>query len=55
MQLTEIEGIGIKRAKNLLKHFGDINKIATASVDELKSVQGMTAKCAENIYNAYHN
>jgi len=55
MQLTEIEGIGTKRAKSLIKHFGDINKIATASVDELKNVQGITTKCAESIYNFYHN
>ena len=55
MQLTEIEGIGPKRAKSLIKHFGDINKIATASVDELKEVEGITEKCAGSIYAFYHN
>ncbi len=55
MQLTEIEGVGQTRAKNLFKHFGDINKIATASVDELLEVQGITNKCAQSIYNYYHN
>lgn len=55
MQLTEIEGIGQTRAKNLIKHFGDINKIATASVAQLTEAEGITQKCAENIYNFYHN
>lgn len=55
MQLTEIEGIGSKRAKNLLKHFGNINAIATASIDELNKVDGITKKCAENVYKFYHN
>lgn len=55
MQLTEIEGVGVKRAKSLLKCFGDINKIATASVEELMSAEGITKKCAESIYSFYHN
>ncbi len=54
MQLTEIEGVGVKRAKSLLKHFGDINKIATASVEELMNAEGITKKCAESIYAFYH-
>ena len=55
MQLTEIEGVGPNRAKSLLKHFGDINKIAVASVDELKQVDKITQSCAQSIYNYYHN
>lgn len=54
MQLTEIDGIGQKRAGNLLKYFGNINRIATASVDELKKVDGITGACAEKIYDFYH-
>lgn len=54
MQLTEIEGIGKTRATALLKHFGDINKIATASVDDLKSVKGITSANAKSIYDFYH-
>lgn len=53
-QLIEIEGVGQKRAQNLIKHFKDINEIATASIDELQKVSGITKKCAENIYNYYH-
>ncbi len=54
-QLTEIEGVGSKRAQNLIKHFKDINKIATATIEELQSVAGITKKCAESIYNYYRN
>ncbi|MBQ7128605.1 MAG: helix-hairpin-helix domain-containing protein, partial [Clostridia bacterium] len=53
MQLTDIEGVGKKRAENLIKYFKDINKIATADKEELLKVQGITDKIAENIYDFY--
>ncbi len=53
MQLTDIEGIGKKRAESLIKHFKDINKIATAEIDELLQVKGITKSTAEKIYNYY--
>jgi excinuclease ABC subunit C len=37
-QLDAIPGIGPVRRKALLKHFGSIDKIRTASIDELTSV-----------------
>ncbi len=55
MQLTEIEGIGPKKAKSLIDYFKDINKIATASVDELMNVSGINENNAKNIYEFYHN
>ena len=55
MQLTEIEGIGPKKAKSLIDYFKDINKIATASVDELMDVSGINENNAKNIYEFYHN
>lgn len=36
--LDSIPGIGPARRKSLLKHFGSVDKIRTASLDELKSV-----------------
>ncbi len=36
--LDNIEGIGIKRRKALLKHFGSIENVKKASLDELNSV-----------------
>ena len=55
LSLNQIDGIGKTRAENLLKHFGDINKIAAASIDELKSVSGMTEKTAQAVYDFYRN
>ncbi len=49
--LTQIEGIGPTRAKELLKHFKTINAIYAASVEELCEVKGMNRKAAENIKN----
>ncbi|MDD6396420.1 MAG: excinuclease ABC subunit UvrC [Firmicutes bacterium] len=49
--LTQIEGIGPTRAKELLKHFKTINAIYAASVEELCAVKGMNRKAAENIKN----
>jgi excinuclease ABC subunit C len=37
-QLDSIPGIGPTRRKALLKHFGSIDKIKEASIDELRTV-----------------
>ena len=49
--LTEIEGIGPSRAKELLKAFKTISAVYDASVDELCAVKGMNRTAAENIKN----
>ena len=46
-QLDSIPGIGPTRRKSLLKHFGSVDKIRDASVEELIAVQGMTRAAAE--------
>jgi excinuclease ABC subunit C len=48
-QLDSIPGIGPTRRKALLKHFGSMDKIKEASVEELTTVKGMTQKAAEAI------
>jgi len=48
-QLDSIPGIGPTRRKSLLKHFGSVDKIREASVEELIVVQGMTRTAAESI------
>jgi excinuclease ABC subunit C len=48
-QLDEVPGIGPKRRSALLKHFGSIEAIRAASVDELAAVPGMTRKAAEQL------
>jgi excinuclease ABC subunit C len=44
--LDEIPGIGPRRRKNLLKHFGSIAGIRAASLEELARVPGMTKRAA---------
>lgn len=51
--LDEIPGIGKKRKKELLKHFGSIEKIRKASVKELKEVDGMNTKSAKSVYEFF--
>ena len=48
--LTKIDGVGEKRAKALYAHFRSIEKIRSASVDELCRVPGITRTVAEKIY-----
>ena len=52
--LTEIEGIGKTRAKNLLKHFGSIKNIREAEIEELINAPGMTRNAAEAVYGFFH-
>ncbi len=53
-QLDDIKGIGEKRKMELLKHFGSINKIKTASIEELVKVKGMNKLVAGELYNHFH-
>ncbi len=52
-ELLEIKGIGEKKAKTLLKAFGSIKKIKTATVDELSSVEGITKQNATAIFEFF--
>lgn len=54
-ELDHIQGIGKKRKLALLRDFGDIDGISKASVDELRDIEGMNKKVAENVYNYFHN
>jgi excinuclease ABC subunit C len=48
-ELDEIEGIGEAKRQALLKHFGTIEKIKSASIYELMEVKGITKAIAEKI------
>jgi excinuclease ABC subunit C len=48
-QLEAIPGIGPTRRKALLRHFGSIEAIRQASIEELASVPGMTRTAAEQL------
>ncbi|NWF52494.1 MAG: excinuclease ABC subunit UvrC [Nitrospirae bacterium] len=47
--LESIAGIGEKRRLTLLRHFGSIEAIRNASVNEIKGLKGFNKKIAENI------
>ncbi len=47
--ITSIPGIGPKRKKALLKHFGSLEGIRNATIDELAAVDGMNRKAAEEL------
>jgi excinuclease ABC subunit C len=52
--LDQIEGIGAIRKRALLNHFGSAKAVESASIDEIKSVEGVEAKVAKKIYNFFH-
>jgi excinuclease ABC subunit C len=52
--LDNIEGVGPARRKALMKKFLEIDKIRSASVEELMQADGITEKVAENIYRYFH-
>lgn len=52
-ELDNIKGIGAKRKKALLKHFGSIDKIKKASVEELAQVESMNRPAAENLFEYF--
>ncbi len=47
--LDQIPSIGEKRKQWLIQHFGSIEKIRSATIDELRSVNGISQKIAEDI------
>lgn len=51
--LDHIVGIGDKRRKALWEHFGSLDKIKQASVEEMSQVPGMNMPAAEAVYNFF--
>ena len=52
--LDQIDGIGSIRKRALLNHFGSARAVESASLDEIKSVDGVQEKVAKKIYNFFH-
>lgn len=49
--LEKVKGIGKKRRLELLRHFGSIENIRKASVEELTKIKGISKKIAEDLIN----
>jgi len=52
--LEGIPGVGAKRRRELLRHFGSAQGVKNASVDELKKIAGINATLAQQIYDHLH-
>jgi excinuclease ABC subunit C len=53
--LDKITGIGKVKKKNLLRYFGNIQKVRNASPDALGKVKSITSKDAKDIYDYFHH
>lgn len=48
--LDQVEGIGPRRKKELLKHFGSVSNMKKAGVDDFQAVKGISRETAERLY-----
>jgi excinuclease ABC subunit C len=53
--VDEIPGIGAKRRRALLKHFGSAKAISRAGVEDLQTVEGISAAMAQKIYDHFRS
>ncbi len=52
--LESIPGVGAKRRRELLRHFGSAGAVENASVEELRKIPGISANMARTIYDHLH-
>ena len=52
--LDGVSGIGAKRKRALLNHFGSAKEIARAKPADLEAVEGVSAALAQKIYDYFH-
>ncbi|MDH3769094.1 MAG: helix-hairpin-helix domain-containing protein, partial [Gammaproteobacteria bacterium] len=52
--LESIPGLGPKRRRELLKHFGGLQGVTRAGIEDLSQVQGISHKLAVMVYQTFH-
>ena len=52
--LAEIPGIGPKRRRALMNHFGSAKAVSRAGIEDMLAVDGISAEMAQKIYNFFH-
>jgi excinuclease ABC subunit C len=53
-RLDTIDGIGKRRKKLLLNHFGSVKLIENASIEDIKKIDGISDLVANKIYNFFN-
>ena len=53
--LDQIEGIGGKRKRALLNHFGSAKAVSVAKAQDIEAVEGVSAALAQRIYDYFHS
>jgi excinuclease ABC subunit C len=52
--LDEVSGIGARRKRALLHHFGSARGVATAGLTDLERVEGISKTVAKKVYDHFH-
>ena len=52
--LDDIPGVGAKRKRQLLTHFGSVASVQGASIEEIAKVPGISTKLADEIHGTLH-
>ncbi|MHC8508822.1 MAG: excinuclease ABC subunit UvrC [Rhodospirillales bacterium] len=53
--LDAVPGVGARRKRGLLHHFGSAKAVAEAGVRDLAAVEGVSARLAQTIYDWFHS